>query len=66
MTTNTDDPLLTPKETAAMLGVELNTLRWWRSIDKGPAPTKLGYRTVRYRRSTVLAYAASREQRADG
>ncbi|WNT44224.1 helix-turn-helix DNA binding domain protein [Microbacterium phage CandC] len=49
-----------------MLGVELNTLRWWRSIDKGPAPTKLGYRTVRYRRSTVLAYAASREQRADG
>ncbi|AYB70121.1 helix-turn-helix DNA binding protein [Microbacterium phage OneinaGillian] len=66
MTMNTDDPLLTPKETADLLSIPLSTLRYWRSENKGPAPTKLGYRTVRYRRSTVLKYAASREQRADG
>lgn len=66
MTKNADDPLLTPEQTAAYLGVSASTLSWWRSEGRGPTPTKLGYRTIRYRKSAVEQYATSREQRADG
>jgi predicted DNA-binding transcriptional regulator AlpA len=57
------DQLLSNKEAARLLGIQPNTLEIWRVQGKGPAFLKLGDRpqsTVRYLRSTVIAWAAQR------
>ncbi len=61
------DELLTPAQVAELLQVSTATLAAWRRIEnRGPVSTRLGHRTVRYRRTAVEAFVASREQRADG
>ena len=50
--------LLTPKETAQMLTLEIQTLALWRMHNKGPNFYKLG-RAVRYKKEDVEAYLES-------
>lgn len=57
------DDLLSNKEAARLLCIQPNTLEIWRVQGKGPAFLKLGDQpqaTVRYLRSTVIAWAAQR------
>jgi excisionase family DNA binding protein len=55
------DPLLTPAQAAEVLGVKPATLEVWRSNKRHVIPyIKVG-RLVRYRRSALAAFLASRE-----
>ena len=47
--------LLTTNETAAILGVQVQTLAMWRLYKRGPRYTKMG-RLVKYRRSDIEAF----------
>ena len=49
------DKLLSREETAEMLGVKSNTLAVWAMEGKGPAPTKIGTKSM-YRQSVLEAY----------
>jgi len=56
-----DDPLLTPEQVAQALGVCQGTLQNWRVNGTYDLPyIKIGRRLVRYRRSAVEHFAASR------
>lgn len=48
--------LLDEKETAAILGTAVATLRNWRALGKGPAFRKIGERLVRYHRADLAAF----------
>lgn len=48
--------LVDDKEAAALLGLEVRTLRNWRSIRKDPRFWKIGDRTVRYLRSDLMTF----------
>ena len=48
--------LLDEKESSALLNVAVQTLRNWRWKGEGPRYTKLGKRTVRYRRADLDAF----------
>lgn len=67
-----NDDLMTPQEVAKLLGVATSSLVRWRRETRrrneqiGPYWIILGHRTVKYRRSAVLQFIDSREQRADG
>jgi len=50
-----EDPLLSPKQVADLLGVPVATLYQWRYRSEGPPGFKIGGH-VRYRRSTVGAW----------
>lgn len=57
------EELLTPKQTATLLGVSLNTLPMWRWQGKGPPFIKLGdgpFAAIRYRRSELLLWLEAR------
>lgn len=55
-----EDRLLDEREAAAILHVTVGTLQVWRSTRRYPlAYTKIG-RAVRYQRSAVLSFIASR------
>jgi len=54
------DALLTPKQAAEFLGIPEGTLAQWRSQRRGPQYVKLEGRLVRYRRSDLEDYIASR------
>lgn len=57
------DDLLTSAETAALLGIKVNTLEIWRSKGNGPAFLKLGnapQAPVRYLRSRVIEWLEKR------
>lgn len=55
-----NDPLLTTEQAAALLGVAPNTLEIWRCTKRYPLPyAKIG-RAVRYRKSGILGFIASR------
>jgi predicted DNA-binding transcriptional regulator AlpA len=51
--------LLDEKEVAAMLRMSPGSLRNWRSLGIGIPYSKIGKRTVRYRRADVDAFVAS-------
>lgn len=53
MSVSNNDELLTTNEVADWLKVDPDTLRRWRRTGRGPASTKLGARSVRYRRGDV-------------
>lgn len=55
------DHLLTPAETADLLGVTELTLAEWRRHRQGPPYLKLGHRTVRYDRDALGAWLEARE-----
>jgi hypothetical protein len=48
--------LVDERETAAILGVEVGTLRNWRALGKGPRFRKIGERMVRYHRADLAAF----------
>lgn len=57
------DELLTSAETAALIGIKLNTLEIWRGQGKGPKFIKLGtapQSPVRYRQADVAAWIEQR------
>jgi excisionase family DNA binding protein len=59
------DPLLTTPEAASVLGTSPQTLEVWRCTKRYPlAYVKIG-RSVRYRKSALLAFIASRTVGAD-
>ena len=51
----------TPEQLAAELGISVRTLHRWHTARQGPPRVVLG-RTIFYRRSSVLAWIASREE----
>lgn len=56
------EPLLTEQQAAEVLCIRPGTLACWRVTKRYPLPyVKIG-RSVRYRRSDLEAFAASREQ----
>ena len=63
---STYDPLqlLDTQETAALLGVEPDTLNHWRYRGGGPKFVKMG-RAVRYRRMDLLAFIEMRTFRSN-
>lgn len=55
-----EDDLLDEKEVAAILDVSTGTLQVWRCTKRYPLPyVKIG-RNIRYQRSAILAFIASR------
>lgn len=52
--------LYTPQEAASMLKVSTSTLRYWRSIGRGPAFVRLESGTFRYRHDDLIAYIDAR------
>jgi hypothetical protein len=62
-------PLLSPgdlvdeREAAAILNVEVRTLRNWRALGKGPRFVKVGERIVRYLRVELAAFITHRVER---
>ncbi|SDZ48305.1 helix-turn-helix transcriptional regulator [Herbiconiux ginsengi] len=48
--------LLTPAQTAAILGTTTATLRRWRAKGTGPPFHTLGPRSVRYNKATIRAF----------
>lgn len=56
--------LLSTKEAAHLLGVSPRTLEGWRLDGLGPAYTRLGARTVRYRVGALERFAAEGERRS--
>lgn len=56
--------LLTPRDVAQLLRVELSTLRTWRHRRKGPPSYRLDSGAVRYDRDAVEAYLAAQKAAA--
>ena len=48
--------LITSADFAAVAKVSTSTVERWRFDGHGPAPVRLGYRTVRYRRADVESF----------
>lgn len=55
------DPLLKPEDAAEILGCTTKHLEGLRCRGGGPRYVRLGWRTVRYRRSQLESWLASRE-----
>lgn len=53
------EPLLTPEQAAALLAVTPKQLETMRGAGTGPAYSKIGYKTVRYRSEDITAYVAA-------
>jgi len=53
---SSEDTLLTPKQTAKVLTVQLATLKMWRHRKKGPAYVRLASGDVRYPEQNVREY----------
>ena len=60
------DKLLTEREAAKYLGIELRTLAAWRQRGDGPVAVILGPKTVRYRSADIIAFVDSRIKPQDG
>lgn len=56
--------LLSEDELAAMLGVEIKTIRNWRTERSGPPPIKAG--SILYRRRAVRQWLQAREAAGNG
>jgi excisionase family DNA binding protein len=55
------DPLLTPEEVSALLGVPVATLYRWRYTGYGAQAIKIG-KHLRWQQSTVEAWLAAQEK----
>lgn len=58
------DPLMTTQEAATWMGVVPKTLKEWRRKKIGPSFVRLGHRTVRYTRASLVAWTLAREEAA--
>ena len=54
----TEPEFMTTAEVAARLRTPADTIRYWRSVGKGPASFKVGGRRVLYAREDVEAFIA--------
>jgi hypothetical protein len=52
--------LITPAETAGLLGVTAKVLERWRGTGEGPAFVRLTSKTIRYRSEDLDAFVAAR------
>ena len=59
------DEMLTLDETAALLRIPENTLRYWRHLGSGPRSFKVG-RYVRYWKADVVLWLAEQSTRPQG
>lgn len=59
------EPLLTPSQLAAYLGVPLATVYQWRSVGTGPQGFRVG-RHTRYRREDIEAWIEARRSEGGG
>lgn len=57
-------PVLTPKDLAAQLGVSTDTLKNWRAARTGPRWFRMGPRLIRYSAAEVDAWMASQADAA--
>jgi len=64
MTIQNDDPLIRVRDAAAWLGIGKRTLHNLRERGELPPPLALGRRCKGWRRSTLEAFLASREEAA--
>lgn len=55
---------MTTREVAELTGLSASTLRWWRMQGgkQGPPSLVLGQKSVRYRRTSVMAWIAAQEE----
>lgn len=55
---------MTTREVAELTGLAEATLRWWRmgGGEVGPPSIVLGTKSVRYRRTSVMAWIAAQEE----
>ena len=60
------DRWLSERETAALLGLGVDTVRRYRRAGVGPAWSRLGVRLVRYRRADVIAWARAQSAHHQG
>ena len=60
------DPLLTPPEAAAYIGVAENTLSVWRCVGRYAIPYIKSGRLVKYRKSTLDAFLERRTVGGEG
>jgi len=60
------DTLLTPAQTAQILGIQTGTLQRWRNKRKPGLPwVRVGHNSVRYRSSDIETFIRSRVTRAE-
>ena len=59
-----DDALVDAREAAAVVGLEYNTLNWYRqhAPQYSPKYCRVGSRTIRYRMGDLRAYVAARRE----
>ena len=55
---------MSTREVAELTGLSAATLRWWRMNGgiQGPPSINLGGRSVKYRRTSVMAWIAAQEE----
>lgn len=56
-----EDELLDRHQAAQLLGITVRTLDRWASLRIGPPRVHLGPRLIRYRRSSLIGFAAANE-----
>ena len=66
MTETDPDRWLSERETAALLGLGVDTVRRYRRAGVGPAWSRLGVRLVRYRRADVIEWARAQSAHHQG
>jgi excisionase family DNA binding protein len=64
MTTQTENPFVSPQDLAAMLGVPVQTVYLWRSRGEAPRAYRIG-KHVRFRLDDVEAWLEERADRVD-
>lgn len=57
-----DDALVDAREAAAVVGLQYQTLNWYRCVspERGPAFRRVGSKAIRYRMGDLRAYVAAR------
>ena len=56
-----DSELMSTEQVSQLTGIKGATLRYWRSVDQGPASFRLGGRVL-YRRASVYSWIAVQER----
>lgn len=65
MSQKSDDEALNPRKAAKYLDVSWRTLQVWRKQRTGPKWSKIGYKTIRYRREDLDSFLLSKQEGAE-